>query len=96
MVFSGDTGPCQALVELATGVDLLLAEAAFVHQPTNPVGLHLSGRQAAEAGAAAGVRALVLTHIPPWNDSEATLAEARPYSRVPVALARVGAQWSIP
>jgi ribonuclease BN (tRNA processing enzyme) len=96
MVFSGDTGPCDALVELATGVDLLLAEAAFRHRPTNPPGLHLSGRQAAEAGAAAGVGKLVLTHIPPWNDPEATLAEARPYSRAPVTLARAGARWTVP
>ena len=36
--------------------------------PDNPPGLHLTGRQAAEAGAAAGVGAVVLTHIPPWHD----------------------------
>ena len=30
LVFSGDTGPAPALVELARGADLLLVEAAFL------------------------------------------------------------------
>ena len=58
LVFSGDTGPCAALVDLARGADLLLVEAAFLDGPDNPPGLHLTGRQAAEAGAAAGVGAV--------------------------------------
>ena len=95
LVFSGDTGPCQELVVLAASADLLLCEAAFLDRPDNPPGLHLSGRQAAEAAAAAGVGALVLTHIPPWHDREQVLAEARPHFAGSVELARPGARWAI-
>ncbi len=95
LVFSGDTGPCSALVELARGTDLLLAEAAFLDRPGNPTGLHLSGRDAAEAAAAAGVDHLVLTHIPPWHDRDQVLAEAVPHLDGRVELASPGATWTI-
>jgi len=35
LVYTGDTGPTPALAELALGVDLLLAEAAFLTGPDN-------------------------------------------------------------
>jgi ribonuclease BN (tRNA processing enzyme) len=95
LVYSGDTGPCEALVELATGADLLLAEASFRDVPGNPPGLHLSGRDAAEAAQRAGVAELVLTHIPPWHDRDVVLAEARPHLDAPVSLAEPGATWTI-
>ena len=95
MVFSGDTGPCRALVDLARGADLLLAEAAFLEQPENRTGLHLTGRQAAEAAQQAGVAQLVLTHIPPWHDPDVVLAEAVPHFDGPVSLAVPGADWRI-
>ena len=36
LVYSGDTGPCPQLVKLATGADLLLAEASWPDRPDNP------------------------------------------------------------
>ena len=95
VVFSGDTGPCAALVDLARGADLLLAEAAFLDGPDNPRGLHLTGRQAAEAGAAAGVGAVLLTHIPPWHEPDQVLTEATPHFDGPVSLAVTGGVWQI-
>jgi len=95
LVYSGDTGPCSALVDLARGTDLLLAEAAFDDVAGNPPGLHLSGRQAAEAGAAAGVGAVVLTHIPPWHDPDRILANATPHFPGPVQLAQPRGQWTV-
>jgi ribonuclease BN (tRNA processing enzyme) len=95
LVFSGDTGPCDALVELARDVDLLLVESAFRDQPGNPAGLHLCSREAAQIGQQAGVGAVVLTHIPPWHDRVDTLAEATPHFAGPVSLAVAGATWTI-
>jgi ribonuclease BN (tRNA processing enzyme) len=77
MAYSGDTGACDALVELARDVDLLLAEASFLDEPDLPVDLHLSARQAGEHATRAGARRLVLTHLVPWNDSGRTLAQAK-------------------
>ena len=92
LVFSGDTGPCQALVDLATGVDLLLVESAFMDSPDNPRGVHLSGRQAAEIGTAAGAKEIMLTHIPPWHDPAEVLSEAVAATDTPVTLAASGAR----
>lgn len=90
LVYSGDTGPSAGLVELARGADLLLAEAAFMHSDDLPPDLHLSGRQAAEHAAAADVRTLVITHVPPWHDVAEVYAEARPHFDGELVLARPG------
>ena len=36
LAFSGDTGPCSGLDDLAVGADLLLAEASFRSSDDNP------------------------------------------------------------
>jgi ribonuclease BN (tRNA processing enzyme) len=95
MVYSGDTGPSDALVQLASSVDLLLVESAFLDGPDNPPGMHLSGAQAAAIGQAAGVRAVVITHIPPWHEPDHVLAEAAPHFDGPLSLATPGAAWDI-
>lgn len=92
LVYSGDTGPCPGLVELARGADVLLCEASWPHVVPGrwdvpPGGLHLSGRQAGEHAAAAGVGRLLLTHVPVWCDPAAVLAEARETFDGPVELA---------
>jgi ribonuclease BN (tRNA processing enzyme) len=95
MVYSGDTGPSEDLLRLAEGVDLLLVESSFLDEPNNPPEMHLSGAQAAAMGQAARVRAVVLTHIPPWHESGRVLAEAKPHFDGPVSLASPGAVWEI-
>ncbi len=80
LVYTGDSGPCRALEELAVGADVLLAEAGLAVQPGNPPDLHLTGADAGRLAAEAGVRHLVLTHIPPWNSvAEARQEAARAY-----------------
>ena len=95
MVYSGDTGPTEALVELASSVDLFLVESAFLDQPGNPDGMHMSGPQAAAIGQAAGVAAVVITHIPPWYEPDRVLAEATPHFDGRISLAKPGAVWDV-
>ncbi len=90
LAYSGDTGPCPQLVELAKGADVLLCEAAFRDGADNPPDLHLTGTDAGTAAAAAGVAHLVLTHIPPWHDPQLTLGEARSAFDGPITLAATG------
>ena len=94
LVYSGDTGPCQELVDLAAGTDLLLCEAAFVESGDNPADLHLTGKQAGAAAAEAGARRLVLTHIPPWHDPRIPLAEAREAYDGPLEAAVTGSTYT--
>jgi ribonuclease BN (tRNA processing enzyme) len=77
LVYTGDTGPCDDVVRLATGADVLLAEAAHPEVDGLPPALHLTGREAGEHAAAAGVGRLLLTHIPAWVDPAVQLAAAR-------------------
>lgn len=77
LVYSGDTGPTPVLDELARGADLLLAEASFADRAGLPADLHMSGRQAGECAASAGVGTLVITHVPAWEDADGRVVEAR-------------------
>ena len=77
LVFSGDTGECDELVDLSQGTDLALYEASFLSRyPDLPDGLHLTAAQAAQHAMRAGAGRLVLTHLVPWTPREETQAEA--------------------
>jgi ribonuclease BN (tRNA processing enzyme) len=95
LTYSGDTGVCGALEDLARDTDLFLCEAAFTDGKEDIPDLHLNGRQAGEAAARTGARRLVLTHIPPWTDPQTNLAHARAVCTVPVELAVPGATYEI-
>jgi ribonuclease Z len=81
VVYSGDSRPCDALIEAARGADLLVHEvggldtrAELLHQ----VG-HSTAADAGRVAARAGVRALALFHMPAaeWVEPADLLAEAR-------------------
>lgn len=95
LCYTGDTGLCDALVRLADGVDTLLSEASWTDGPDRPAGLHMSGRQAGELAAKAGAGRLVVTHVPPWTDKAAVLAEARQAFPGDVVLASAGAEYRV-
>jgi ribonuclease BN (tRNA processing enzyme) len=89
LAYSGDTDSCPALLPLFAGADLVLADAAFVDGRDTAEGIHLSGSRAARAALdAGGVRRLVLTHIPAWNDPEVCRAQAAAVWPGEVELAR--------
>ncbi|MFD3517263.1 MBL fold metallo-hydrolase [Streptomyces sp. NPDC058657] len=91
LTYSGDTGPCEALYELAEGSDLFLCEASFLHGKEDIPELHINGRQAGEYAQRAGVGRLMLTHIPPWTDAARNVRDAREVYEGPVELAARGA-----
>lgn len=93
--YSGDTGACAALDELAEGTDLFLCEASFTYGKEDIPGLHLNGREAGEAARRAGAGRLVLTHIPPWTDPQISLADARAVYDGRIDLAARGATYEI-
>lgn len=78
VAYTGDTDMCAALSPLMAGADIVLSEAAFVEGRDQARGIHLTARRAAQAVVeAGGVRSLLLTHLPPWNDPQLSLEEAR-------------------
>ena len=77
LVYSGDTGYCDPLIDLARGADVFLCEASWTHSSARPPKLHLSGTEAGRAATQAGVSELLLTHIPPWTSREDVISEAK-------------------
>jgi ribonuclease BN (tRNA processing enzyme) len=91
LVFSGDTGVCEPLVELSRGADLALYEASFLSRyPDLPDNLHLTATQAAQHALRAEVHRLVLTHLVPWTPQDETLEEAASVYDGDLALAATG------
>ncbi|MGW0516236.1 MBL fold metallo-hydrolase [Crossiella sp. NPDC003009] len=96
LAYTGDSGPCEALRKLADSADLLLAEACWPHEPeAHPPDLHLSGLEAGQLAAVAGVRRLVVTHVPPWANREQMAEEAATAFAGPVDLAFPGASYTV-
>jgi ribonuclease BN (tRNA processing enzyme) len=77
LVFSGDTGATDALVDLSRGADLALFEASFLSRYENlPPDLHLTATEAADHATRAGIGRLVLTHLVPWTPQDEIREEA--------------------
>ncbi|HLH68220.1 MAG TPA: MBL fold metallo-hydrolase [Candidatus Dormibacteraeota bacterium] len=78
LAYTGDTGPCDEVIALARGVDLLLCEATFDRSGVHPEHGHLSAQEAGVIAREAEVGALVLTHFlegsPSWRLRQVELA----------------------
>jgi ribonuclease BN (tRNA processing enzyme) len=88
LAYTGDTGPSDAVADLAAGADIFLAEATLVDGGEQD--FHLTARQAAHYASVAGVGCLVLTHVQPGVDPAASLAQAREVFRGTILVARPG------
>lgn len=92
--YSADTGPGWSLSELGPGLDLALCEAGLV-AAAERTALHLTPKQAGVSARAAGAARLVLTHLPPGTDAEASRAEAVGAFGGPVEVAAVDACFEV-
>ena len=85
VVFSGDTGMCDNIVEVAREADLLIIEASF---PENEdPGWHLTAAEAGRVATEAGARSVVLTHLYPACDEADMVALCRSEFNGPVQVA---------
>ena len=75
LAYTGDSGPCEAVVEMSRGADVLLAEATYQND-NNLLPFHMSAAQVGEHAAASGVPRVILTHLVPGLDPEVSRAEA--------------------
>jgi ribonuclease BN (tRNA processing enzyme) len=91
LAYTGDTGPSDEIVPLARGVDLLIAEATYPEAvPEQDAPYLSSARQAGGYAGAAGVGALLLTHLWPGTDPARALAGAAAWYAGPTSVARPG------
>jgi ribonuclease Z len=63
IVYSGDTKPCDNLVELSRDADLLIHDATFLEEDEDSDKYHSSVKDAARIAKKANVKKLILTHI---------------------------------
>ncbi|VXC22817.1 MBL fold metallo-hydrolase [Aeromicrobium sp. 9AM] len=96
LVYSGDTGPTEALVDLAGGADLFLCEASFVESGDNPPNLHLTGAEAGAYATRAGVGRLLVTHIPAWTDRAEVESDVKTTWDGPYELVTAGSTCQLP
>lgn len=77
IAYSGDSSYDERLVDCARDADLFLCEAGWGPEDGAATGMHMSGADAGRLAQKAGVHRLVLVHIPPWADKQATVEAAR-------------------
>ncbi len=75
LVYSGDTGYCDELIELAMGADALLVECSF----PDGAGMdgHMTPEDVARTAVMSGVKKLILTHFYPAVDTAAVAGAIR-------------------
>jgi ribonuclease BN (tRNA processing enzyme) len=91
LVYSADSAPCQALVDLARGADLFVCAAGTATASA----ILANPRQAGEMAAAAQARRLLLTHLPPGADHGHAEEAARTAFSGAVRAASEGAQYEV-
>ncbi|MDP9101693.1 MAG: MBL fold metallo-hydrolase [Actinomycetota bacterium] len=95
LAYSGDTAATPVLVELARGADAFLCEASWTSDPEPPPGIHLTGTQAGEHAAQAGVGRMLLTHLMPFTDPMRVVAEAKGAFDGDLELVHCGSSYTI-
>jgi ribonuclease BN (tRNA processing enzyme) len=95
LVYGGDSGPAEELVELARGADLLLVEATLPQPETNGDRGHQTPEEAGEQARDAGVKKVVITHISDELDQDDARRRASKAFGASVEVAREGAIYEI-
>lgn len=103
LVFTGDTGYFDQLRDFTQGADLFLADVYLFEGNENHFA-HLTSKEAGEIAKLAGVKRLVLTHLPQFapegmvsdNHLEVLRQEAQAYAgQIPVDLAQPHLAWDL-
>ena len=97
LVYSADSAFCQNLIEHCAGVDTFLCEASWGDNSEGKApDMHMSGAEAGTIAAQAGIRRLILTHIPPYVDTTITADAARQVFTGEVCVATSKATYDFP
>ena len=93
LAYSGDTGPCAALVELCRDVDMAIVESSFPDD--QPFDHHLTPIQAAQYARRSGCSTLVLSHFYPMMEKLDLKEIVRPYFHGDIIIAQDFSQFTI-
>jgi ribonuclease BN (tRNA processing enzyme) len=92
IAYSADTAPIERLARFARGADLFVCEAALADAAKDDAGErgHMDAAEAGREAARAGVKRLLLTHVPAENGNDLVLEKARAEYSGPVEIAHPG------
>ncbi|MBN2049669.1 MAG: MBL fold metallo-hydrolase [Spirochaetales bacterium] len=76
-VFSGDTAFCENLTKAAFRADVFYCESSLYNRFAGMVPGHLAAGEAGKTAREAGVKELVLTHLPHYGDHQDLVREAK-------------------
>lgn len=93
LVYTGDTGPSDALADWARGCDLLLAECSL--PDSRALDIHLTPRHAGRLAQLAAAKLLVLTHLYPPVEELDVAAQVAEHFAGPVVIARDGSTFPL-
>ncbi|WP_077623110.1 MBL fold metallo-hydrolase [Sediminibacillus massiliensis] len=94
IVYTADTSYKEDWVAFSEGADLLITDCNFYEGQDASKAGHMNSRQGAEIAAKAGVKELVLSHLPHHGEITKLPEEARAYFKGPVHLAHEGFVWA--
>ena len=88
LVYTADTAYFEGLADFCRNADLLISECSlYAPQDGGPAG-HLNGEQAGQLAQEAGVRQLMISHLPLYGDLSALQEQVRRYYSGPLLQAR--------
>lgn len=85
--FSGDTAPCDAVRNHASGSDLLIHEAMYFAKDSGHYRSHSHPKAVGEIACQAGAARLVLTHLQPGVETQRLLSDAATHFTRPIIAA---------
>jgi ribonuclease BN (tRNA processing enzyme) len=95
VAYTADTEWTDELLKLAEGNELLLCESSLYEEQRGRIPGHLTARQAGELAAKAGVKHLVLTHLPHYGEHDQLIQQAKEEFNGVIELAGLGKTWDV-
>lgn len=95
LVYVADTEWTENLTKIAHGADLLLCESSLYDEFIKKIPGHLTAGEAGRIAAEAGVKHLVLNHLPHFGDHNLLLEQARKKFDGKIELAAAGKSWEL-
>lgn len=94
-VFTADTAWKDELVDFSAGADFIAAESNLYEKYVGIIQGHMSGGQAGELAAKAGVKRMVLTHLPQYGNLQEILESAKNNFSGDIEFAEIGKTYRI-
>lgn len=94
-VFTADTAWKEELIDFSKGADFIAAESNLYEKYVGIIHGHMSGHQAGELASRAGVKRMVLTHLPQYGELGEILESAKKSFSGSVEFAEIGKTYRI-